>query len=218
MPTETQEGLGVMLRDLTHLVAGRSLIRDLHANADARALTAVVGPSGSGKSTLLRVVGGLERPTRGLVQVGDLTVNALGAGAQRKYLREQVGFVFQDAGLVEHWSARKNISIALKALPSSPASDQLGIEDAADAVGIDGVLDAPAYSLSGGERIRVAFARLLVRKPALVLADEPTAALDAENANEIHVLLRSLADAGSTVLTATHDRDLIERCDATIGL
>jgi putative ABC transport system ATP-binding protein len=112
----------------------------------------------------------------------------------------------------------QNISIALKALPSSPASDPLGIEDAADAVGIDGVLDAPAYSLSGGERIRVAFARLLVRKPALVLADEPTAALDAENANEIHVLLRSLADAGSTVLTATHDRDLIERCDATIGL
>jgi putative ABC transport system ATP-binding protein len=216
MEHDHEEHHGVVLDEVVSAFDGRWISRAVTASAVAGTVTAVTGASGSGKSTLLRVIGGLERPAAGAVIVDGTRVDELRGRARRRYLRESVGFVFQDAGLVEQWSARRNVRAAVQARCSAPRGKPLDLEDAARALAIDPVLDTAAHALSGGERIRVAFARLLVRKPALVLADEPTAALDLHNATIVKSFLRSLADEGATVLVATHDAALIDAADGSI--
>lgn len=209
------DGAAVLVEDLVHTVGRRALFDGLHLAASAGRVHAVTGSSGVGKSTLLRVLGGIERPTSGTVRAFDDDVTALAGRRLRHHLRHRVGFVFQDAGLVERWTVRQDLAAAGAAVPREPVSTPLGVEAALDRLDLPPrLLDRRCRELSGGERQRVAIARILVRKPPLMLLDEPTAALDSGRTDLVVQLLRELAEDGAVVVVASHDPAVIAGADA----
>ncbi|MCX5213909.1 ABC transporter ATP-binding protein [Kitasatospora sp. NBC_00240] len=173
---------------------------------------AVMGPSGCGKSTLLNMVAGLDRPTAGTVRVGGEDLGSLNETGLALFRRRQVGMIFQFFNLIDDLPALDNVALSAQ-LTGTPARqarrralellDELGIADRKDAY--------PA-TLSGGERQRVAVARALMNRPALLLADEPTGALDSRAGEQVMDLLIDLNQIGQTLLIVTHDPRLATRC------
>lgn len=206
---------GVRVTALGHSVAGRQVFKDFTLNAIPGQVHVLVGPSGSGKSTLLRLLGGLERPDSGHITVFGRDVGQLKGRERRRFLRDTAGFVFQSGGIVEHWTGRKNVSVAAAARPQSPVSSPLSVNDAAEVLDLrQELLGRRALELSGGERQRLSIARLLVRKPGLVLLDEPTSALDRTRAALVVGLMKSMASEGAVVVVASHDPTVIATSDA----
>lgn len=179
-------------------------------------VSAVTGASGVGKSTLLRLVGGVERPLPGVVRVDGADLGTLSDRRMRRFRRETVAFVPQDAGLVASWTVRENLALAMRAVPQRPVGRPRGAVEACAALDVDHLLDAGVHTLSGGERQRVALARVLVRCPALVLLDEPSAALDAANTERVLRLVDELGSAGATVVVATHDPLVVQAADQVV--
>jgi putative ABC transport system ATP-binding protein len=170
-------------------------------------LVAVLGRAGAGKSALLALCGGLERPESGRVLIGGLDLAELEAGGRESLLRRTVGWVFQSPRLVPLLTAEENVSLAMR-LAGETAADLLNLSLAAlDAVGLADRAQHRVTDLSRGERQRVALARALVKAPALILADEPTAQLDSRTGAEIMALLREAARSDVAVLLTTHDED-----------
>ncbi|MFA1545017.1 ABC transporter ATP-binding protein [Actinomadura chokoriensis] len=173
---------------------------------------AVMGPSGSGKSTLLNMVAGLDRPASGKVEVDGEDISGMGEAALARFRRRRIGMVFQFFNLLDDLPALENVALAgrLVGVPARKARaralellDELGIADRGDAY--------PAV-LSGGERQRVGVARALMNRPALLLADEPTGALDSATGEQVIDLLLDLNRKGQTLLLVTHDERLAARC------
>ncbi|NSC20279.1 ABC transporter ATP-binding protein [Streptomyces albus subsp. chlorinus] len=185
---------------------------------------AVMGRSGSGKSTLLACAAGLDRPTSGTVTLGGADVAALGEPERTRLRRERVGFVFQDLNLLPALTVRENVALPLlldeRHVPGTPHTGPFGRADRAlERVGLLDRADAPPAELSGGQRQRVAVARALVTAPELILADEPTGALDPVTAQEVLGLLRSTAAPdGPAVLMVTHDPVAAAVADRTLFL
>ena len=178
-------------------------------------ITAVVGASGSGKSTLLYVVAGLLPPGRGRVVHGDADLYALREGRRDAWRRRNVGFVFQDFHLIPELSVTANA-----ALPATFGKGR-GVRERTTAA--LAALNVPTgrrsvEELSRGERQRVAIARALAFDPPLILADEPTASLDAAAAGDVRTILRRLADDGRTVVVVTHDPVVVDAADAVFRL
>ncbi|MEX0702530.1 MAG: ABC transporter ATP-binding protein [Planctomycetales bacterium] len=164
-------------------------------------LMVVVGPSGSGKSTLLNIVGGIDTPTSGEVWFDDRDIAALSEPARTTFRRESVGFVFQFYNLVPTLTARENVLVATEI-----ARDPLSAEAALEIVELSHRLDHFPAQLSGGEQQRVAIARAIAKRPALLLCDEPTGALDLPTARRVLGVLERLHSAhGTTVLIITHN-------------
>jgi ABC-type lipoprotein export system ATPase subunit len=177
-------------------------------------LTAVTGPSGSGKTTLLHLLAGLDLPDAGEVLVGATTVNALDRAARAELRRREVALVPQKSGLVPFLSARENVELGL-------AIRGLGgdAHEALAAVGLAERAGQQVARLSAGEQVRVAVARALAARPALLLVDEPTARLDQANALRLATLLTTLArESGAAVVCATHDPVVIEQADDELAL
>ena len=167
---------------------------------------AIMGPSGSGKSTLLNCVSTIDQVTSGSVIVGGEDVTKLKSAKLTKFRREQLGFIFQDSNLLDTLTARENIALPLT-IARVPARDVLArVEQTAARLNIAEVLDKYPYQMSGGQQQRVAAARALVTDPAIIMADEPTGALDSKNAR---LLLESFEAMNrrdnATVLMVTHD-------------
>ena len=180
-------------------------------------LTAIMGPSGSGKSTLLNCIATIDRPTAGTILIENQDTAHLSSRKLADFRREKLGFIFQDANLLDTLTGRENIALPLS-IGRTPADKlQRQVEDTARALGVTEVLDRYPYQMSGGQRQRVAAARAIVTRPALVLADEPTGALDSKNAK---VLLESLEtlnrDLGSTILMVTHDESAASYCQRVL--
>lgn len=166
--------------------------------------TAVMGASGSGKSTLLQCAAGLDQPTTGHVMLGGTSLHGLSEVALTKLRREQMGFVFQAYNLLPSLTVRQNITLPL--LLAGRSADRAWLASVVSRVGLDSRLDSHPAELSGGQQQRVAIARALVARPEVVLADEPTGALDSRTAQQVLSLLRSIVDEmGQTVLMVTHD-------------
>ena len=166
--------------------------------------TAVMGPSGSGKSTFLHCASGMDRPTSGRVLLGDTDLGALKEAALTKVRRDRIGFVFQAYNLLPSLTVRQNITLPLRLAGRS--ADGRWLREIVDRVGLGDRLDHHPAELSGGQQQRVAIARALVSRPEVVLADEPTGALDSRTAHQVLTLLRSIVDdMGQTVLMVTHD-------------
>jgi len=172
---------------------------------------AVMGPSGSGKSTLLNLMAGLDRPTSGTIVVGGERVDALSETGLARFRRRQVGMIFQFFNLLDDMTVADNILLPaqLAGLPAARARDRA--DELMAALRITPHADAYPARLSGGERQRVAIARALVNRPALLLADEPTGALDTATGEEIGELLLDLSSTGQTLILVTHNPDLAAR-------
>ena len=167
---------------------------------------AIMGASGSGKSTLLNCVSTIDSATSGHVWVDGVDVTAMRGPQLTRFRREQLGFVFQDSNLLDTLTARENIALPLTIARVPAAAALERVRAVAGRLGIAEVLDKFPYQLSGGQQQRVAAARALVSDPALVMADEPTGALDSKNARLLLECLEELnARDGATVLMVTHD-------------
>ena len=165
----------------------------------------IVGPSGSGKSTLFHIIGGLAPPTSGKVVVAGQNLSALSDAGRTRLRRTMVGFVFQKFNLLPNLTARDNIAVA-RFISGQKGPLDSGFEEILKMLGIAGRLDHKPSELSGGEQQRIAIARAVVNRPAILLADEPTGNLDTENSQAVLELLRDLnRRLGQTVLMITHN-------------
>lgn len=172
---------------------------------------AISGPSGSGKSTLLNLLGCLDRPTSGRYWLDDEEVTELNDHSLSAIRNRKIGFVFQQANLLPRATVLENVELPLIYRGVSKAMRREAAEQKLEMVGLSDRQHHRPNQLSGGEQQRAAIARALVQEPALILADEPTAALDANNSNSVMALLGSLKRSGCTIVMVTHDTKLALR-------
>lgn len=166
----------------------------------------IMGPSGSGKSTLLNCISTIDKPTAGDALVAGKDITRLRGGALARFRREELGFVFQDANLLDTLTARENIALALTLQGHKASEIDKAVSDMAARLGVSEVLNKFPNQMSGGQRQRVAAARAFVGKPSLVLADEPTGALDSHSSTTLLETLSSMnAMHGATIMMVTHD-------------
>jgi putative ABC transport system ATP-binding protein len=194
-------------------------VRDVSFTTGRGELVAVRGRSGAGKTTLLNLIGGLDRPTRGRVEVAGHDVTAAGEAELLALRRSTIGFVFQSFGLIPILSAAENVGVPLRLsrFPAAERTERVAL--LLELVGLGGQAAQRPGELSGGQQQRVAVARALANDPPLLIADEPTGQLDSETGRAIMDLLRALVDArGMTALVATHDAALIDRADRVLTM
>jgi putative ABC transport system ATP-binding protein len=178
---------------------------------------AVLGPSGSGKSTLLNLVAGLDRPTAGTVTVAGRRIDELGEAGSARFRRERIGLVFQFFHLLDELTVLENTALPARLAGVSRRTALSRAETLLDRLGVGRHARAYPSRLSGGERQRVAVARALVNRPALLLADEPTGALDTVSGEDVKELLLELhRDEGQTIIMVTHDPILARGCATRI--
>ena len=173
----------------------------------------VMGASGSGKTTLLNCVSTIDRPSSGTITVDGTDVTALRGKALSRFRRERLGFVFQDCNLLDTLTAFENIALALTILRTPAGEIEPRVRETAALLGISNCLKKYPYQLSGGERQRTAAARAIITRPDLVLADEPTGALDSKSARLLLERFETLnAEQGATILMVTHDAFTASYC------
>ena len=189
---------------------GLEALKDVSFALEAGDLAFLTGRSGAGKSTLLKLIPAIERPSAGSVLVNGQNVASLKRAAI-PYLRRNIGLVFQDQKLLYDRSVYDNVMLPLAFSAHAPKEAARRARAALDKVGLLGREKANPVQLSGGEQQRVAIARAVVNRPAILVADEPTANLDAESALRILEIFVAFHQVGVTVLIATHDRALVER-------
>ena len=185
-------------------------LRDLTLTIDKGEFLFLTGPSGAGKSTLLRLLLREELPTEGVLKVGGRNLTDLRPSQVQAY-RRSIGFVFQDFRLIPRFSVFQNVAFVMRVLGLPLGVQQRKTFQSLKWVGLQHRMNARPEELSGGEQQRVAIARALVNDPQLVLADEPTGNLDPDLSLEIMNLFREMNARGTTVIVATHDREMIRR-------
>lgn len=195
------------------------VLNDISFSVSSRDFVALMGPSGSGKTTMLNLIGGLDRPTSGVVTVNDLDLNSLSSGKLARWRSESIGFVFQFYNLLPVLSARQNVELPLLLTKLGGRQRRKNAELALDIVGLsDRARHTPAR-LSGGQQQRVAIARAIVADPKILVCDEPTGDLDRSTAIEILRLLQILnQDHDKTIIMVTHDPKAAEYAKRTMLL
>ena len=216
----------------TSIVAIRDLVKEYRRGAEVvRVLdglsleiatgdfVALMGPSGSGKSTLLNLIGGIDRPTSGILEVDGLRVDTLSAGALARWRADHVGFVFQMYNLLPVLTAERNVELPLLLKDLSRDQRARRVAAALKLVGLSDRAKHRPRELSGGQEQRVGIARAIVTDPTLLLCDEPTGDLDRKSGDEILDLLQALnREYGKTIIMVTHDPHAAERSNRTIHL
>ena len=184
-------------------------MRDISVRIHKGEFVFVSGPSGAGKTTLLRLVFGAERPTSGNILINGINLNRIG-GSRLDLLRRRVGFVFQDFKLLPKKTVFENVALALEVAGLSRSFIRKKTRQSLKLVGLAEKEQAYPLQISGGEQQREAIARAIVKGPLILLADEPTGNLDSDLTREIMLLFKNIHQKGTTVVVATHSRELLD--------
>jgi putative ABC transport system ATP-binding protein len=203
----------IELHDVTRRYGdGPPALRDVSLTIAAGEAVAILGPSGSGKSTLLNLVAGLDAPSAGSVSVDGVRVDTLSEAGSARYRRATIGMVFQFFNLLDDLTVADNVMLPAQLAGMSRGAAQRRATELLGTLGVDRHATAYPGRLSGGERQRVAVARALMNRPALLLADEPTGALDSASGEDVQQLLKDLHADGQTIVLVTHDMALADAC------
>lgn len=193
-----------------------TVLKDVDFQLPAGETAAIVGASGSGKSTLLHLLGGLDKPTAGTVEVAGQEMTALSDSARGRLRNRALGFVYQFHHLLPEFTAEENVAMPLLVRRASGRKAFTEARKLLHDVGLSHRLDHKPAQLSGGERQRAAVARALITRPSIVLADEPTGNLDSRNGEQVfELMLRLNAEHGTSLLVVTHDHELAGRMNRT---
>ena len=192
--------------------AGPPALDDLTLTVEPGEAVAILGPSGSGKSTLLNLIAALDRPDSGTVTVAGVPLDRIGEADAARFRRAHVGMVFQFFNLLDDLTVTDNVVLPARLAGMGRAEAAKRAETLLEALGIDRHASAYPGRLSGGERQRAAVARALMNKPTLLLADEPTGALDSASGQDVRRLLTDLNREGQTLVLVTHDESLAAQC------
>lgn len=179
-------------------------LRQIDFGVNKGEFVAIMGESGSGKSTLLNIIATFDQPTQGSVLLNGSDTTSIKPNQLAEFRREQLGFVFQDFNVLDTFSNRDNILLPLVLSNKSVNEMEARLEDIAPMLGIHNLLDKYPYEISGGQRQRVAIARAIITNPPLILADEPTGALDSKASEQTLNLFTKLNQVGNTILMVTH--------------
>jgi putative ABC transport system ATP-binding protein len=219
MTMKTEDGMPqvvVRLDDVRKSYDGTPALDGVSLRIDRGEAVAVMGPSGCGKSTLLNMVAGLDRPTSGSVAVHGEDLGALDEKGLALFRRRRIGMIFQFFNLLDDLSALDNVALAAQLTGTAPRQARRRALELLEELGIAARKDAYPGVLSGGERQRVAVARALMNRPAVLLADEPTGALDSRSGEQVMDLLIDLNQIGQTLLMVTHEQNLAIRCASRV--
>jgi putative ABC transport system ATP-binding protein len=194
-------------------------VRDVTFSAGTGEFLALVGPSGSGKTTLLAMIGGLLTPSSGSIVVNGTDVGALSGGAQSRYRRDQVGYVFQSNNLIPYLTVRENLMLIRSIGAKGRGTADQRADQLIDELGLTKRRNALSTELSGGERQRVAIARALMNDPDLVLVDEPTASLDSNRGRQVVTsLLEEVKSRNKLGIMVTHDLNMAAMADRVLEM
>lgn len=206
----------IKVEHLTKKFKEKTIFENIKCNLEAGKSYAIVGNSGAGKTTFLNVISGLEEPTSGKVIIDDLLVNTKN---QRKLYREYCGFVFQNFALIDTETVRQNLRLGLANQKLAKTVADAKMKAALSQVGLASIpLNQKIYTLSGGEQQRVALARIILKEPKIIFADEPTGSLDTDNGQIVLKTLLTNFGPTVTVVIATHDSAVWQQCDYVIKI
>ena len=181
-------------------------------------MVAIIGKSGAGKSTLLHVIACIDSFESGVYQIGNLSVDSMNDKKLAEIRNELIGLVMQDFALIDDFTALDNVLLPMEFARPKKKNRREMAESALERVGLANCMNKRVRQLSGGQKQRVAIARAIINNPAVILADEPTGALDSKTAQEIMDLLKSLNQVGKTIIVVTHDMEIARQCDRIIEI
>ncbi|MDQ9169021.1 ATP-binding cassette domain-containing protein [Oxalobacteraceae bacterium R-40] len=208
----------IEFRHVSKRYEGNALaLSDVSLSVAKGELVFLAGPSGAGKSTLLKLIAAIERPSAGMVKVGEQDVGRIASSAL-PYFRRKLGLIFQQQRLLADRNVLQNVMLPLIVVGTAQAEAEKRSRAALDKVGLLDKASSPPPALSGGEQQRVAIARAIVHRPQVILADEPTANLDRVSAGKVLDALKSFHSVGVTCLISTHDEEFLQAADRVIHL
>ncbi|WP_308560206.1 ATP-binding cassette domain-containing protein [uncultured Holdemania sp.] len=204
----------IRIKNLCKSYGKNELFKNFNLKITSGKINCLYGTSGCGKTTILDIIGLIEPYQSGEIYYDGKRI--LKTSQKRKMLREKIGFIFQDFGLIENETVAQNFNLVYK-IKTMKNKDKR-IKSTLKKLGLDNMFNREVYELSGGEQQRVAIAKVLLKNPDLVLADEPTASLDIENKHDVLKMLRKFSDSGKTVIIVSHDQEIIDFADVKYNL
>src|SRR3954469_1685954 len=193
-------------------------LRSINLDFEEGEYTAIMGASGSGKSTLMNILGCLDQPTSGRYVLGDIDISQLSDDTLSEIRSRRIGFIFQNFNLIQQLTVVENLEVPMFYLGMPPHERRRRAEEMAERVGLKERLDHRPMQLSGGQQQRVCIARAMMNEPLILMADEPTGALDSKTGVQILELFDELVAAGKTIILVTHDPSVAHRCQRVIHL
>lgn len=215
----TKKKVMIEIKGITKSFGSLQVLKGIDLHIEKGEVVSIVGPSGAGKTTLLQIIGTLDKADSGEITINGVDINALSKAKLSDFRNKQIGFVFQFHQLLPEFTALENIMIPAFIAGASRSDAKRRAEELLQFMGLSDRASHKPHELSGGEKQRVAVARALVNRPAVILADEPSGSLDSKNKEELHQLFFKLRDEfGQTFVIVTHDEHLAAITDRTIHM
>lgn len=208
----------IVLKNLNMQFGIKKIFNDFNIEIVENEFVCIVGESGSGKSTLLNIMGLLEKPTSGYVEICGIKSPKLNSKKGVYLLREEISYLFQNFGLVENETVKYNVKMATRFLKMSKKKREEKIEEVLEKLGLLELENEKIYCLSGGEQQRVALAKIMIKPSSIILADEPTGSLDVDNRDLVMKILKEINLEGKTIILVTHDQEITKYATRVIRI